>query len=118
MVDEHVIYFIITFITTLFYVPNLLLLLFCFIYQYIIEYSNLELFFILISFGLAIIALVLTCVLLVAVRAGTNTSSIYSHFALCLLLTQCVYLAATQTRGTLYTYEVILTILFLIINYS
>lgn len=60
------------------------------------------------SFGLAIIALIVTCVLLVAVRAGTNTSSIYSHFALCLLLTQCVYLAATQTRGTLYTYEVIL----------
>lgn len=58
------------------------------------------------SFGLAIIALIVTCVLLVAVRAGTNTSSIYSHFALCLLLTQCVYLAATQTRGTLYTYEV------------
>jgi len=69
---------------------------------------------ILISFGLAIIALIVTCVLLVAVHAGTNTSSIYSHFALCLLLTQCVYLAATQTRGTLYTFEVILP-LFIIV---
>lgn len=91
----------------LFYIPNLFLF-----YQYIVEYSNLELFLILISFGLAIIALIVTCVLLVAVRAGTNTSSIYSHFALCLLLTQCVYLAATQTRGTLYTYEVIFSILY------
>lgn len=79
-----------------------------FYHQYIVEYSNFELFLILVSFGLAIIALVVTCVLLVAVRAGTNTSSIYSHFALCLLLTQCVYLAATQTRGTLYTFEVYL----------
>lgn len=85
--------------------------------QYIVEYSNLELFLILISFGLAIIALIVTCVLLVAVHAGTNTSSIYSHFALCLLLTQCLYLAATQTRGTLYTFEVILP-LFIIIVYS
>ncbi|XP_022163708.1 protocadherin-like wing polarity protein stan isoform X2 [Myzus persicae] len=74
--------------------------------HYIVEYSNFELFSILVSFGLAIIALIVTCVLLVAVRAGTNTSSIYSHFALCLLLTQCVYLAATQTRGTLYTFEI------------
>lgn len=72
---------------------------------------------ILISFGLAIIALIVTCVLLVAVRAGTNTSSIYSHFALCLLLTQCVYLAATQTRGTLYTFEVYLILYILMIMY-
>lgn len=70
---------------------------------------------ILVSFGLAIVALIVTCVLLIAIRAGTNTSSIYSHFALCLLLTQCVYLAATQTRGTLYTFEVFLLFVLIIV---
>ncbi|XP_050548978.1 protocadherin-like wing polarity protein stan isoform X2 [Daktulosphaira vitifoliae] len=85
---------------------------------FIIEYSNFELFTIFISFGLAIIALIVTCILLVAVRAGTNTSSIYTHLAFCLLLTQCVYLAATQTRGSLYTYEIWCKFCAIILHYT
>lgn len=74
--------------------------------QFVGELTAVERSAVWIGFSLALIALAMASLLLGLLRANTNSSAIYTHQALCLLVAETLYVIALQARPSDVTQEV------------